>query len=130
MSRVSGSSQGWERVAVAVIARRRDLGLSKAAALRRTYPRISRSVWDEIEKGDQESYAEISVTAIARALQWSSDSIERILRGDQPIQPDDDLPVIVDVEVSRQLKDLQQAVRELRDLVESMHDHMLGEDAP
>ncbi len=115
---ITGSKGDWERVGESVKARRLELGLTIEEALARAHPKISRSVWSNLERGVQESYQPISLAAVARALHWSADSIEKILAGEQPVEPVDDAPQMVETEIGRRLRDMERQIAELRNIVE------------
>lgn len=75
---VTGSAEAWQRVADFVRERRLELGLGQGDL------GVSKSVASNVENGKQRSYARASLARITRALAWSPDSIEAILRGDEP----------------------------------------------
>lgn len=74
-------SAEWTRVAETVKRRRTDLGLSqRAAAFRAT---TSPTTWSSLETHGR-PIDPLTKPKVARALGWTTDSIDRILRGEDP----------------------------------------------
>lgn len=83
---------GWrEQVGQQVEARREQLGLSRRAAAKRAG--FSEATWRHVESGTKKVAANTEVPAVftarsrvgvCRALLWTDDSIDRLLRGEQP----------------------------------------------
>ncbi len=88
--RIEGTPEQWQRVADAVIARRVELGLSRPAALARAQHGVSESTWGTIERNQGVSYQLTTLGAICRALDWTADSIVRLLRGEEARDLSDD----------------------------------------
>lgn len=72
----------WEAVAAAVERRRLALGLTQRQAAERGSVAIQ--TWNLIEGGGRTSYRALTIAGVCRALGWSDDSIDRILRGEEP----------------------------------------------
>ena len=86
---IDGTPEQWAHVATAVRARRSDLGNRTVdevirLARRHTPKGVSRSVISFLENGRQTSYSERTLRAASVGLDWSADSIERILDGRDP----------------------------------------------
>lgn len=79
---VSAAPEQWKDVAERVRGRRLALGLNQHQV------GASRSVVSNLESCKQHSYARRSLADVARALQWTPDSIERILSGGDPVEAD------------------------------------------
>lgn len=81
---------GWEAVGHAVRERRLALGFRQrqAAAL----ANVSDTTWGNVENARASSFDEMTKAGVARALRWSVDSIDRILRGEEPIEMPDEIP--------------------------------------
>jgi hypothetical protein len=78
----------WERVASAVRQRRLDLGLT----IREATKRVSLDVWGKIENARGPTpdatdwgYRPRTVVAVCQALGWTTDSLDRIIAGDPPV---------------------------------------------
>lgn len=88
--------EAWERLAGAVRVRRRSLGLTQAelaAAVGVSEPTIR-----VIETARRDSYKPATLRDLARALGWTSKSIELVFDGKDPVElPDeeDDLRAVV-----------------------------------
>jgi transcriptional regulator with XRE-family HTH domain len=67
----------WQRVADVVRARRRELRLTQQDAVIRAGSGVSLAVWNNLENARQESYRPSTLAAVARALNWTVDSIDR-----------------------------------------------------
>ena len=76
------STKDWQRLADRVARRRADLGLTQIEAARRGPLSLDRL--QAIEGAKRTSYRLGTLLALARALEWESDSIEAILDGDEP----------------------------------------------
>jgi hypothetical protein len=85
---VEGDAAAWERVAERVLNRREDLGLTRAKAVALATG-VSESTWGALERCEQTHYGKRKLAAISRALGWSSNSIELIVQGGEPIVLDD-----------------------------------------
>lgn len=81
---ISGTSEEWQRVAVAVAGRRHELGYTVAEICGSVENRISDATWSKLESGRGPSMSRRALNVASRALGWSSDSIERILAGQEP----------------------------------------------
>lgn len=118
VSTITSSPEDWKRVGDLVRQRRLELGLTIEEALDRATPKISRSVWSNLERGAQESYAEISLAGICSALQWSADSISKLLHGDPPTEFVRNEPASID----HRLTDIEREIFELKQLVQRLLD--------
>lgn len=80
----------WQRVAAAVRDRRASLRWTQQQAAERAG--ISLANWGVVEAAGRTSYRPSTLRGICIALRWSTDSIDRILRGEEPIEVPDDVP--------------------------------------
>lgn len=69
----------WHRVADAVRQRRLLLGLPQGTG------GVSPATWGKIENAKETSYKRRTLVAICRVLRWTPDSIDRLLRGEEPM---------------------------------------------
>lgn len=76
---VTAARDDWERVGQAIRARRLHLDIGQDQL------GISKAVASNLENGKQTSFARSSLMRVSRALGWTSDSIERMVRGEDPI---------------------------------------------
>lgn len=74
----------WQVVADAMRDRREELGITQQEAIQRSEARVSSSTWSNLERAAKTSYERSKLRAVCRALGWSSDSIERIIAGQEP----------------------------------------------
>lgn len=81
---VVAEPEAWNLVANAVIRRRTELDLRAQDVVAAARGGISTSVLSLIENAKQTSYARRTLAALCRALQWTPDSIERLLDGKYP----------------------------------------------
>lgn len=79
------TTEDWGRVAAAIKARRMALALRQEEATARSGGMVSRAVWSNLERAVQDTYRERTLIGVCRVLGWSDDSIDRILRGDDPM---------------------------------------------
>lgn len=77
----------WVRVAETVKRRRVELGLSQRVAARLADD-ISPTTWGQLEKRHQPVSA-LTAGSICKALRWTSDSIDRLLAGGEPVENGD-----------------------------------------
>jgi hypothetical protein len=94
--RLSGSQAQWDAVAELVVERRQRLGIGQDDVVALSDNTVSKSVISLVENGRQLAYASRTMAGLARGLGWTADSIERILRGEEP--DDDDEAMIALVE--------------------------------
>lgn len=78
------------RVAKRVRDRRVELGLTQKQAVARAghsdeVTGVSAMTWRKLERRQQSTFRDLTLAAIARALEWSHDSIDRIRRGEEPL---------------------------------------------
>lgn len=78
----------WDNLARAVRRRRTDLGLTQADLAARDN-QLSVATLRRIEAAAATSYRDLQLAALARALGWTSDTVDRLLAGEQP-GPDED----------------------------------------
>lgn len=84
---VRGDREGWQRVAARVTTRRiQELGLNADDVVERSGRRISLTVLSLIENARQDAYATRVIAGLCAALDWTSDSIERVLAGGEPVE--------------------------------------------
>lgn len=100
----------WHLVAERVRARRKELRLTQQEASQKAGSGVSLAVWNALENGRQDAYRPSTLAAVCRALNWSVDSIDRILDGKDPIKNGEPTDVIRAIEhderLDRQGKDL------------------------
>lgn len=90
------ANNGWGRLAELVTARRAYLGYSIAQLA--AVSRLSTSTVDSLEHNRKSSYDPATLAALERALRWQLGSVERVLRGLEPIPlTDPDLEAIIAV---------------------------------
>lgn len=75
------TDDGWRKVAAAVKARRLELGLTQEEAAEVAGKSVSYANWRVIEKARRGSYRPATVLGVCSALDWTSDSIDRIRDG-------------------------------------------------
>lgn len=103
-------TDSWTRLGRTVRRRRQELGLTQGVG------GVSAATWRKVENAIEPPYREATLHRIAASLDWTSDSPERILAGDEPVEipapsedPNIDLaPLVFDLqrrlaEVERQL---------------------------
>lgn len=83
---IEADHQTWARVGKQVRIRRSELGLSISSAVARAGGGIQQTTWSKLENAQQESFSQRSLYAVARALGWSSDSVERMIEGRSPVE--------------------------------------------
>ena len=76
----------WANVATHVRARRLGLGLTQKEAA--DLGGISEPTWGLIENAKQDSYKARVLSGVCRAMQWTSGSINLMLRGAEPVTLD------------------------------------------
>lgn len=79
-----GSDSRWQRVGQQVRSRRLALRLTQfqlATAAATSEPTVR-----ALERGRRVSYMQSTITGVCAALGWTADSIDRLLRGDQPLE--------------------------------------------
>lgn len=97
-------SGDWARVAETVKRRRTDLGLSQRAAALRAG--LSPTTWGQLETHAQK-IDDLTKPKVARALNWTTDSIDRLLAGEEPtVDPDAKEPATIE-EVDDRLSRLE-----------------------
>lgn len=85
---------GWDRLGERVKTSRAILGYSITQLS--TVSGLSTSTLDSIENGRKTSYDPTTLTALERALGWRPGSVDRILRGLEPLPVEDqDLAAII-----------------------------------
>ncbi|MGE3618916.1 MAG: hypothetical protein AB7L84_00515 [Acidimicrobiia bacterium] len=114
---VTGSPSDWQRVGGRVLDRRLELGLGQDEL------GVSKSVASNLENGKQTSYARSSLARVARALQWTPESVELVLQGREPVaigpQSPGGPPLEIDLRgLSRRVEELADEIRELRRALE------------
>lgn len=78
------TDEAWERLAGAVRVRRRSLGLTQAGLAAEVG--VSEPTIRVIETARRTSYKPSTLRDLALALHWTSDSVYRILAGDEPVE--------------------------------------------
>lgn len=76
MAAMTGQA-AWARVGEAVLKRRVELGMTQQEAAAKAG--IGSTTWLLLEKGKQASFRPLTLTAIARALEWQPDAITEML---------------------------------------------------
>lgn len=76
----------WVKVGEAVRARRLYLGLPQGAG------GVSSATWRKIESAVGWPYLASTLAKVCRALMWTPDSIDRLLRGQDVVESDDAAP--------------------------------------
>lgn len=76
---------GWRRVATAVKERRLALDLTQEAAAELGGKSISSASWRVIEAAGRPKYRAATLLGVCTALEWTSDSIDRVYGGQEPI---------------------------------------------
>jgi len=89
---ITANQEAWEQVARQIYQRRLELGLTAHQAVERAGPGLSVTVLSLLENARQTSYSVRTIAALCRALDWTPDSIERIIDGRPPITADDTSP--------------------------------------
>jgi len=91
------SRSRWQAVARRVADRRRELGLSVAAAAARGG--VDEATWERVEAAARPGYRRHREEGVCRALGWTPGSIERILAGGEPepvaARPAKDAPLLL-----------------------------------
>jgi transcriptional regulator with XRE-family HTH domain len=85
-------SDDWRQVGDAVRTRRLQLGLTQERAAELAGPSVSYATWRVLERVGRDAYREATLIGVCAALRWSMDSIDRILRGQPPIETPEDVP--------------------------------------
>jgi transcriptional regulator with XRE-family HTH domain len=83
--KIRDMERGWQRVAGAVISRRRALGMRTASALAEKMQVSSRLLGD-IENARRTSYSPGTIAALEAALRWESGSVRAVLDGHEPVE--------------------------------------------
>lgn len=114
------TDEAWRRLAGAVRARRDELGFTQAELA--VESGVSEPTIRVIETARRGSYQRATLRAIAQALGWTPDSLDRILRGEEPVEagkPDerpDFAQLEIDVkELKRQLAAMSEELDEWRE---------------
>ena len=81
-----------EEVSGAVRERRESLRLSQNDAAARAG--LSAGIWNMLENGRRESIRARTAKQIAEALGWTPDSIERLARGEEPVEAAPERPAV------------------------------------
>jgi transcriptional regulator with XRE-family HTH domain len=99
----------WTRVGQYVRRRREDKGLTQQEATVASDGGVSVATWRNIETATNPPFRRSSLLAVCRVLDWTSDSIDRILRGEEPEDDEsgEDYPELA------QFPDLQAAMRRI-----------------
>lgn len=103
----------WRAVANKVAGRRMQLGLSQKEAAAKAG--ISEANWNVIENARQERYKPRTLVGVCRALEWTTDSIDRVLAGGEPTllirTPAGQLVHLSDAELAEQIAALAAEIR-------------------
>lgn len=97
----------WARIGAEVRSRRLALRLTQKEAAQRAG--ISEPTWGLLEGGHQSGYKPLTVVGVCRALQWSPDSIERMLSGAEPVPVESGVPFDPSTMGPRELADVLEA---------------------
>lgn len=118
MSR-EADQEDWRRVGVAVRARRGTRTQEEVAAA----AEMSSTVLGEIERGDRDNFTGRTLAKLSTALRWSTDSIDRILAGEEPIEVPNSVPEGVSYRRAEAGNDVLAELRSIR----SSLDRTLGQ---
>jgi transcriptional regulator with XRE-family HTH domain len=89
-------SSDWKRLGAAVISERVRRGHRTLSAFARAAG-LSRTTLDSIENGRKDGYSPTTIAALEHALGWRVGSVDRVLRGLEPLPDEDaDLTALVD----------------------------------
>lgn len=89
----SGLVEWTDEVREAVRLQRDEvLGISQSEAATRSG--ISLAVWNELESGRRKVSRPRTASLMARALGWTPDSIERLARGEEPVEAVPERPAV------------------------------------
>lgn len=107
------TDDGWVRLGEAIRDRRRALGMSQLELAQAAG--ISEAMLRVIERARRTNVRPVTLGAVARALGWTRDSVDRVLAGGDPVLDEDrDRSV---AELKRQVAELQARLDEVeRDL--------------
>lgn len=107
------TDDGWARLGEAIRDRRRALGMSQLELAQAAG--ISEAMLRVIERARRTNVRPVTLGAVARALGWTRDSVDRVLAGGDPVLDEDrDRSV---AELKRQVAELQARLDEVeRDL--------------
>lgn len=112
------------RLALYVRRRRTQLELSGAAAAKRAG--VSIATWTNVE-GEKSWPKPVTAARICKCLDWTADSIDRVLDGNEPVLIDTGQAVPAPAEgdpwtrdLEKAAGDLEQAAREIRSALETM----------
>jgi hypothetical protein len=121
----------WRRVWQAIEARRTELGWSKARLYEES--NTSEPTFTKMKRGEGIQRID-KVVAICRALGWTNDSIDRLLRGEPamlngggeviplPQQPASGVPPDIAAQLAQQVTDGLQLLRDVISSVETLHE--------
>jgi transcriptional regulator with XRE-family HTH domain len=107
---VSAPPEAWQRLAAHVRERRLALNRTAEEVADRGRPGLSVVVVSRIENAKQDTYSLRTLRALCRGLDWSEDSVELILDGDEPVEAER-----ADADRSPPGFDMRAAMQELRD---------------
>jgi transcriptional regulator with XRE-family HTH domain len=108
------AANDWTAVGAAVRARREELGLTQVELA--TAANVSDSTVRVLETARRTTYRRGNLRAIARALRWPDDAIDRIRAGRPPAE---DLSVVDRRPVEERLAALEAELAELREQLRS-----------
>jgi transcriptional regulator with XRE-family HTH domain len=75
----------WSRVGKLVRERRLDLGMTQEELAASAGKDLSSATLGKIERGGADLYRDATLRTLCKALAWTSDSIDRILGGADPV---------------------------------------------
>jgi transcriptional regulator with XRE-family HTH domain len=81
---VPGTKEQWKAVGDAVRARREEMGPTQQEAA--LDAGVGTTIWGEIEGGKRDNFTPRILRRVCAELGWSLDSIDRILRGEEPLE--------------------------------------------
>lgn len=116
------SDEDWRRVGRRADDRRVELGLKIDDVVAASGGNLSRQTWNLIRKGEGGSARRPGKwAALCHALRWSTDSVERILRGEEPNPVGNDQPELPRVnQLEARLDRLELTFYERLDRVEEL----------
>jgi hypothetical protein len=106
---VVGVRETSDHLAQRIEQRRVELGYTPTSLRKATG--LSLEGLKNLRKGKIRSYQERTTGPVTRAFGWTPDSIDRLLRGEEPQLVDSGSPIPLDDDVRRQVDELTQVVR-------------------
>lgn len=111
---VTAEESAWQAVAAAIDARMAELGIDQRTVVSRAEDagaKLSQSSLGKLLAAKETSYRPTTLRVTSRALGWSGDSIERVVRGEAPVIVADERSL------ERRVGFLEEVVSELREIL-------------